>query len=419
MTAQHSSPPDPPARRGLPLWLTLTACMGILLATAAVLLLIFTTEPTAQREGAVRQSAVMVDTLAVQPGNHSPAITGLGTVIPAREIQLQPLVDGPVVKIYDAFSPGAIVKAGASLVRIEEADYRNRLTRLKAEYQTAKANLRIEEGRQRVAREEFDLLDNPDATIDRDLVLRQPQLATAQAAVDAARAAVQQAELDLRRTHLRVPFPARILERSVNLGSVVSAGDDLGRLIGIGEFWIETAVPLRHLAWIPLADQSPNTTGAPVRIRNRSAWPDSAVRTGTALRAIGAVDQTTRLARILVRVPDPLARSPETSGPPLTLGSVVHTTITGRAINHSIKLNRNHLRSGDTVWLLVDGTLAIREVDIAFKDSTHAFITSGLQAGDQLVISELANPREGMELRRRGERSPSTPAPDDTIDPAS
>lgn len=405
-----SNSPSNPQARGLPVWLTVLLCAVLLVLTAGILLLIFNTEPSAEREGAVREAAVIVETQSVERATHRPAITGLGTVIPARQIQLQALVGGRVTEMHPNFTPGARVADGENLLSLQQSDFRNRLARRRAELRTAQADLRLEEGRQRVAKEEFSLLDESDRPPNRDLVLRQPQLATAMAAVRSAKAAVDQAELDLSRTNLTAPFPARVLDRQVNLGSVVESGEPLGLLVASDEFWVETTVPLRHLSWIRPAGHDPaEPMGAAVQLRHRSAWPPDSARQGTVLRSIGQLDETTRLARLLVSVPDPLALSPETEGPPLTLGSILHASIKGRPIPDSVKLNRDYLRSENTVWLLKEGSLAIREVTVAFQDAIYAYITGGLAAGDQIVTSDIANPRKGMKVQPADQNQPADP----------
>lgn len=98
-------------------------------------------------------------------------------------------------------------------------------------------------GRQKIAESDLELLDElgeSGARTNRDLVLRQPQLRTAEARVASAEAAVEQAKLDLQRTSIKAPFTLQVIERLIDVGSQVAPGDDLGRLVGIEEFWIIT-----------------------------------------------------------------------------------------------------------------------------------------------------------------------------------
>ncbi len=118
--------------------------------------------------------------------------------------------------------------------------------------------------------------ENRSTRPNRALVLREPQLASIQAEVSAAEAAVQRAKLDLERSRVVAPFDAQILSRSVNVGSQVGPGDELGQLVGIEEYWILAAVPVRSLRWVqfPEADGQ----GSEVTLRNSDAWGPEAER---------------------------------------------------------------------------------------------------------------------------------------------
>ena len=72
-------------------------------------------------------------------------------------------------------------------------------------------NLEIEKGRQEVARRYYEQSGREMLEEQRYLVFWIPQLRTAESEVEAARASVQQAELDLQRTTIRAPFDAQVL----------------------------------------------------------------------------------------------------------------------------------------------------------------------------------------------------------------
>jgi RND family efflux transporter MFP subunit len=231
-------------------------------------------------------------------------------------------------------------------------------------------------------------------------VLREPQLRSAEAVVRGATAALEQARLDLERTNVRAPFHAQILTREVNLGSQVAAGDALARLVGVDTYWVETTVPLDRLRWLAFGEQD---GASPVTIRHRSAWPENESRSGHLFRLIGELEGDTRMARVLVAVNDPLGR--ETGRPPLIIGSFVECLIEGRELQDVARVPRDTIRKDDTVWLMRDGRLAIQTVDIAFQDSTFAYVRSGLAADDRVVTTSLATVRDGIALRLKSESS--------------
>jgi len=60
------------------------------------------------------------------------------------------------------------------------------------------------------------------------------------------------------------------------------------------------------------------------------------------------------------------------------------------------------VRKGDTVWVMQDGRLDIRDLEIVFQDWRYASITKGLEEGDQVVTTDLATVVEGTRLRLKG-----------------
>jgi RND family efflux transporter MFP subunit len=381
---------------------TLLVCCLILLAGAGITAIVFSTEPTAVRTEATRKTAMLVEVTAAERGTYRPEIVAMGTVEPARDIILRPRVQGEVVWLSGELVPGGFVQKGETLLRIDPSDFEIALQQRRSELQQALADLRIEMGRQEVAQKDYQQLGEELSSGNEALVLRKPQLQTARARVEAARAAVKRARLELERTRVRAPFDAHILRREVNLGSQVSAGDELARLVGIDTYWVGAAVPLSKLRWIsfPGAERA---EGSKVRIRNRSAWPEGEYREGRVYKLVGELENRTRMARVLVSVEDPLARRPRSGdAPALLVGSYVEARFLGRKIQGVVRLERDYVRQGDTVWVMRDGSLDIREAGIVFRDADYAYIRSGLDDGDRVVTTNLTTVVQGADLRTKG-----------------
>ena len=391
-----------PLRRAFRIVGNLVICLGILAAAGAAIVWINRTEPTAERITATRQSAALVETITVQRGTYAPRLVVLGTVQAAQDIVLSPRVGGQVIELSPKFVPGALLRKGEVLLRIDPADFENAVSIRQSELEQAQASLQIEQGRQNVARRELALLQGTIDETNRALVLRQPQLASIRAEVSAAEAAVERAKLDLERTTVLAPFDAQILSRSVNVGSQVSPGDELAQLVGIKEYWISAAVPVRNLQWVRFGETN-DDEGSRVTIRNPDSWPPGAVRHGRVARMIGTLDQQTRLARILVTVPDPLGQASD--GPPLILDTLIQTEIEGKPIREVVRIDRELIRDSDTVWVMKDNKLEIRETEIAFRDAEHAYVRQGLEDGDEVVVTTLATVAEGVGLRKVNEAS--------------
>ena len=395
----------------------LLICAGVLLAAGAVTLLIFLTEPTASRSGAVKATAMLVDVTTVRRGTFNPTIRAMGTVKPSQDVILSPRVSGQIAERSASFTPGGYVEEGQALLQIDPADYENVLQQRQSDLSQVVSDLNIEQGRQNVAEQDYQLLADTLSDENQALVLREPQLAAVQARVEAARAAVDQAQLNLQRTTIRAPFDAHILSRNVTRGSQVAPGDNLGRLVGLDTYWVETTVPLSKLRWIELPDAG-QRNGSTAMIRNRAAWREGEYRQGRVYKLVGALEDQTRMARVLVSVPDPHAyRSENASAPQLMIGSFVEVRIQAQALSDVIRLNRDYVRKDNTVWVMDDeNRLRIRDVDIAFRDADYAYITGGLEDQAQVVTTNLSTVVDGSRLRLGGSDSPSGQAvtPDTT-----
>lgn len=386
----------------------------ILIVGGAVTTIIFMTEPTATQAGATKETAMLVDVTAVQRGAFHPIIVATGTVQPSEDIILSPRVSGEVIHRSEAFTPGGFVKKGEVLLQIDPADYQNALALRKSDLQQAMSELDIEMGRQDVAQKGYQLVDENLPEMNTDLVLREPQLNAVKARVEAARAAVRQAALNLQRTKIKAPFDAHILSRNVNEGSQVAPGDNLGRLVGMDTYWVVVNVPIATLRWLSFAD-SGQKEGSKVRVRDRKAWGAEEYRTGYLYRLIGALEDQTRLARVLVSVPDPLAYRND-SLPALMINGFVETSIQAEEISDVIRLNRDYVRDNETVWVMEEGKLQIRDVDIVFRDAQYAYITTGLSEHDRVVMTNLATVTEGVSLRlNEAEAEAGHDSPADTL----
>jgi len=380
---------------------TILISIGILLVSAGVTAIVFSTEPEAQREGATKRTAMLVDVIEVEQGDFTPTVVATGTVQPARDIMLSPRVAGEVLSISDQFVPGSFVKKGTVLLQIDPADYKNNVQLRQSDLSLAEADLSIEMGRQDVAQQDYELVGSELSMENKELVLRKPQLQSAKANVASAEASLQQAKLDLQRTTIRAPFDAHIISRNANQGSQVQAGSTIGRLVGVDEYWVVANVPIAKVNRLEFgADDS--TKGSKVSITSESNWPSGQYREGYLYKLIGAVDDQTRLARVIVRVDDPLAtRAKYDTIPKLMIGTFVETNIEARPLKDVVRLSRDYLRKNETVWVMNEGKLQIRKVAILFEDARYAYITSGLSKGDKVVTTNLSTVVEGSDLRTK------------------
>lgn len=390
--------------------------MAILIAGIAITTLIFSTEPEAKTEGASIETAMLVDVITIKVGSYEPTISATGTVQPVEDITLSPLVSGQIINRDPAFTPGGFVKKNQPLLQIDPSDYRNTLELRKSELLQSKTTLDTEMGRQQIAEQDLMLItndslfkDNPLSADERQLILRQPQLNAVKATIVGAKASVDQAQLNLERTTIRAPFDAHILSQNVTAGSQVGPGDDLGRLVGTEYYWVTATVPVSKLQWLHFPENDKDR-GSEVLIKNSTAWPEEQYREGYLDKEIGALDGQTRLARVLVKVADPLAKNTDLEGKPkLMIGTFVEVDIQANKLDDVVRLSRDYIRSNETVWVMKGNKLEIRTVDIVLTDNEYAYIRKGLEEGEQVVITDLSTVSNGIGLRTRSEGSEVEP----------
>ncbi|MEQ8471497.1 MAG: efflux RND transporter periplasmic adaptor subunit [Marinoscillum sp.] len=387
---------------------TVWISIGIIALSVLITSLVFFTEPEAKREGATKKTAMLVEAIPVSRQNYHPVIVATGNVQASRDITLSSQVSGAITSISSDFTPGAYVKKGQMLIQIDPSDYRNTLKLRESDLKLAESDLSIEMGRQDVAMKDYELVGEDLSSQNKSLVLREPQLASAQATVEAAEAAVEQARLNLRRTTIRAPFDAHIISRNANTGSQVAVGAQLGRIVGMKEYWIVTNIPVAKIPYLSFEERK-GETGTHVEITSETNWPAGQSRVGRLYRLIGALDDQTRLARVIVRVMDPLAQNEENMDkPPLMIGAFVEVHLEARELPDVVRLDRAYLRKNDDVWVIREGKLEIRDVTLAFQDARYAYISEGLEDQEQVITSNLATVVEEAPLRR--EKQDSTAA---------
>lgn len=363
-----------------------------------------------------KRSARLVETETIQSDTYPVRIEAMGTVEPARKTVLEPRVSGTITNISDTFIPGGIVKEGQSLIQIDRSDYQLTLKRRKSDLKQAEADLEIEQGNQAVAQYEYEEIGGQVEGEDKSLILREPQLKRVKSQVESARAAVREAELNLQRTRISVPYNAQILDRQVNLGSNVAPGNPLATVVGTDRYWIEVSVPVSRLRWISIPDR-PGEIGSHVWIYNEDAWGPDEYRVGFVRQLLGRLEDDSRMAQLLVVVPDPLLiNAPDKTGPRLMLGSYVTAIFRGRELPGSVRLDRSLLRENDKVWILNNqGKLDIRSVKLVEGSEQHVYVTSGLESGEQVIKTNLGSPVDGMKLRTESP-APSQPGNDESTD---
>jgi RND family efflux transporter MFP subunit len=354
--------------------------------------------PKARKRPPIRMTP-LVQVIRVNPDNHGVTVSAMGTAIPAREITLEARVAGEIVAIHPDFTVGGLLNKNSEILRIDSQDYQLALTLTRARVKDAESKLKLLEAESEAARDEWHILypdRDPANNEPPPLVFKQPQLSAAKAMLTAEKAEVQKAHLNLARTRIRTPFNALVRAKHVDIGSQVSGQEKLAELVGTDEYWIQASIPVDRLDWI-MIPRHPAEPSSSVRILHRNGYEMA----GTVIKLLGDLGSEGRMARILVEVKDPLnLKIAEKNQPSLLIGEYVRIEIEGRELQQVYRIPRSALRDDSDIWVVnKDSKLEIRGVETLWRDAKTVLLREGLEPGDQLIVSDLPAPINGIPVQ--------------------
>lgn len=340
-------------------------------------------------------------------------VNSQGEVKPRREISLASQIAGRVSSVSPAFIDGGFVRKGEVLVRIEDADYK--LSKIRAQSQVASAEqalVRVQ-AEADIAKKDWEELGEGAAS---PLALREPQLAEAKAALDAAKAQLSDTELALERTVIRAPFDGRIRTKSVDIGQYVAPGQALGQMFGTDI--AEVSLPLSDAELgrlgLSLAFEETKSEPGPKVTFTAQVAGKARTWTGRVTRTAAAVDPQTRLVSAIATVIDPFGEGADGDAP-LAPGLFVNAEIEGATIENVLMAPRAALRKEDQVYIAnpENSTLSIKIVDVLYTDPTGVYMRSGVDVGELTITSPIQAAFDGMRISIAGDDANDTPASGD------
>ena len=146
----------------------------------------------------------------------------------------------------------------------------------------------------------------------------------------------------------------------------------------------------------PIVRLSANLAG------NVQSWEGRIVRTE------GSLDESTGQLYVVAEVQNPYNQ--KGSRFPLLSNLFVKAEIEGKAIQDVVALPKNAVNALHEVLLIdPENKLHIRRVDVLREEPERILIKSGLSVGDQLVISGIDVPVEGMAVSIENNLNPKKP----------
>lgn len=404
-------------QRGLPVLILILAVGGFMVLQA--------TQP-ALPPVEVEEKAWSVNVLEVEPGLHTPNFLLYGTVEAPRQASLSSAIAAEVVEVPVA--EGQRVAAGQTLVILDDRDSVLKQRERQAEMDEIEAMIDSERRRHKsdltaLSREKAllaldekalqrslnlkdrdmaseSVVDEARLTVERQaLAVNQRQLdvddhkarlAQLQARLAKATALRDQAKLDVQRTRVIAPFVGRISELPVAPGNRVQVNEILVELYALEELEIRAQIPFRYLPAVraALAEGMPLTASA--QLEGRSLQVELVRLSGATDQAAGGVDGLFRLTE---------------GSENLVPGRLLPLLLSLPPQNDTVILPLQALYGLDRIYRLDEGRMTALEVERigeyrAPDGRVQVLVRSeALQAGDQIVTTQLPNAVNGLKVK--------------------
>ena len=354
-----------------------------LLAAAALSAVLITTGCGNQ---ATKTGDVAVNGYKLEASDTNIPQTFVGQVVAENSVQVHARVSGYVVEKY--VKGGDQVVAGQPLYRIDSRTYESNLAQAKAQAANADAaykNAQVDLNR-------YQTLANENAIAQQRVDTQASATEQARAAYEAQVAQVNIAQDNLDDTIVYAPYSGTLEMDAVDLGTYVTAGStNLVTVDSLDPAFVQFSLSENEYLAL-MADQA--TGNAPSGLKLQLADGSDYAYTGDIVQAARNLDPSTGklILKASFRNPDNLLL-PNMFAQVIVPGSVQKGAILvpSRAISQVL----------DKKFVFVindDGTVTQTPVEVGATQGSYTIVTSGLSAGQDIVVDGLTKIRDGAHV---------------------
>jgi membrane fusion protein (multidrug efflux system) len=308
-----------------------------------------------------------------------------GRAAGSREVEVRARVDG--ILLERRYREGSDVREGDVLFRIDPEPYRAAAAQARAELGVAQA--RFEEARRQRDRVVPLFEQNAASRRQRDEAVSQFEVGRAN--VEAARAALRTAELNLGYTDVRAPISGLTSREARSEGSLVQAGSEaslLTRIVQVHPIYVEFSVPEAEAARIR---RSADRLVAKVLL--------DGTRADAVAGRLSFVDTSVEQGSGTVRVRAEFENADRRIVP----GQFVRVRVEGLSEPDAVAVPRKAVMSsaqGNFVWVVgADDTVQLQPVKLQGNAGDLAMIAEGLQGGERVVAEGVLKARPGLKVK--------------------
>jgi RND family efflux transporter MFP subunit len=237
-------------------------------------------------------------------------------------------------------------------------------------------------------------------SIENQLALIGPLKAGLESEKKIALAALNQAAYNLERTKITAPFGGWVMEKEIEAGQHVHAGQYLGSIYKAHALDVEISLPLHELRWLKNGDRGVAEFAAIIYLpeaHTGQQW------SGRVARIMAGLDEKTRMQRFVVEIENqgqpPGVCSGQADLDALRPGMFVAVEIQGRQMENIFELPRYVVQADDTVFTAVGDELRIKPVNVVRRLGETIFVDDGITAADLIIKTPLAGIAGGEKIR--------------------
>jgi len=330
----------------------------------------------------------------VGKGDIGITLNALGTVSSLATVTIRSQISGQLVRV--AFKEGDEVKKGDLIAEIDSRPYEATLAQAKG--QLARDEALLKGAQVDLTRYQGLAAQNavPHQTLDTQIAL----VAQDQGTVEADRATVKSAEVNLQYCRIISPLDGRVGLRLVDQGNYVTPGDANGLVV------ITQLQPISVLFTVP----EDNLQAIAKRIQAGAVLPAAAydrsnaskIADGTLQTFDSQIDQTTGTIKLRAQFSNETRALYPNQFVNIRLLLDTHkdvTTISTAGVQRGVP--------GTFVYVVnADSTVSVRPVKLGVTDGNRVEVASGLTPGDRIVIDGADKLRDGAKVNIRSETEP-------------
>jgi len=326
---------------------------------------------------------VPVHTVAVQTRDLSETLTLTGTLDPRAEVTVAPEVSARLEQVMK--NEGDRVSKGQPIAMLDSQDFRLARDRARAMLAIADAN----RAHARAENDRADSLLKTGGITDKDRLSAQVAVQVADASYAQAASEVAIAERQVNRSEIVAPISGRISKRFVDAGAMVAASTPIYTIVDDSQFEFRASVASGDFGKLKVGEKVTVTA---------DALPGF-VTQGEVNRITPQIDARSRSFEVIVRVPG----RPELVSGLFTRGEVHVRDVPGSLVVPPATLVRDGADpSHAQAFVVVNGKAERRDVTVGVEVADAVQVTSGLKAGEVVVLDPPSALGPGTQVQIQG-----------------